>query len=241
MRYRHTLLGAAWAVLQPALTMAVFAVLFGQIGQLSPAGVPYPLFAYLGLVPWMFFSQVTTQGSTSLINSASLLTKVYFPRALLPAAVVGSAGLDLALALLMAGPLMAFYGRAPSPGLVLLPAFLALALALAVGLALWLSAVCVQYRDVRHTIPFVVQLGLFVTPVIYPLSLIRQGAGRFGLPGWVGALNPVAGPIEGIRWAVLGGELDGTVIAASVALTAAIVAGGWTYFRSAELSLADTV
>jgi len=236
VRYKQTALGAMWAVIQPLATMVVFSIIFGRLGQMPSDGVPYPVFSYAALVPWTYFAAALGSGAASLVGSQSLLSKVYFPRLVIPAASVLVPLVDAAIALAMLFVLMAWYGIAPTPALVWLPAFTALAVAAAAGASLWLSALNVKYRDVRYVVPFLVQFWLFVTPVIYPTSLVPAP--------WKAAygLNPMATVIEGFRWALIGAAPpDPAMVAASVASTGVLLWAGLRYFRRMEGLFADVL
>lgn len=236
VRYKQTLLGAAWAVLQPLLLMAVFSVFFGLLVRVPSEGVPYPLFALTGLVPWTFFANSLTRASSSLVGDAELLKKVYFPRLAIPVAAVAGQLLDLAVAF---GVLVAFalaYGVTPTPQLVWLPGLAALALVTAFGAGLWFSALNVQYRDVGHVLPFLVQVWLFASPVVYPASLVPER--------WrtLYALNPMVGVVEGFRWGLLGTDTrPGPLLAASAAAALVILITGLAYFRRVERGFADVI
>ncbi|MCG6962505.1 MAG: ABC transporter permease [Acidobacteria bacterium] len=242
VRYKQTLLGAAWAILQPTLTMVVFTIFFGRLAKIGSEGVPYPIFSYVGLLPWTFFAQGLTQSSNSLVGSSHLITKVYFPRLVIPLATVLAGVVDFALAFLVLLGLMAFYGVVPTVAVLALPAFFLLAFAVALGAGTWLSALNVEYRDVRYVVPFLVQIWLFVTPVIYPAKAVVGKLQELGLPGWLYGLNPMVGVVEGFRWALLGiGTPPGPVIWASVAVTAVALVAGAAYFRRMEKTFADVV
>jgi len=234
VRYKQTVLGAAWAVLQPLLTMAVFAVFFGYFGRLPSDGLPYPLFAYAALLPWSLFASAVTEASHSIVANRGLITKVYFPRVIVPLAPLLVALVDFAIAAAILVVLMLLYGVVPGPAILLAPGFVLLAAVTALGAGAWLSALDVRYRDVRHTIPFLVQLWFFATPVAYPASLLPEP--------WrtLYGLNPMVGAVEGFRWAVLGGaRAPGAGLALSVAAALALLAGGLWYFNRAEESFAD--
>lgn len=236
VRYKQTALGAAWAVIQPFLTMVVFSVFFGRLAKMPSDGVPYPIFAFAALVPWTFFANGLTQSANSLVGSANLLKKVYFPRLTVPIATVMSEGLDLMLALVVLGGLMRFYQMPLTPSVLMLPLFLLLCLATSLGVGLWLSALNVQFRDVRYVVPFITQFWLFATPVAYPSSLLSEP--------WrtVYGLNPMTGVVEGFRWALLGtGPRPGAMLAASWVTAIAVLAGGAMYFRRMEKRFADVV
>jgi lipopolysaccharide transport system permease protein len=242
VRYKQTVLGAAWAILQPLATAAVFTIFFNRIAGISSDGVPYPLFAYCGLLVWTFFAQGITASSTSLVGSANLITKVYFPRLVVPISSILAGVVDLAVAFPLLLVMMAFYGTWPGPAVLLLPFLVLLAFIASLGVGLWLSALCVNYRDVRHVVPFLVQLWLFVTPVIYPASKVGPAFARAGLPAWLFGLNPMAGVVEGFRAVLLGtGGPVAALVAASTVSALALFVSGTFYFRSVERSFADVV
>lgn len=242
VRYKQTVLGAAWAILQPFLTMVVFTIFFGRLAKIDSQGVPYPVFSYAALLPWTFFAQALTQASNSLVGSSHLITKVYFPRMVVPLAAVLGGLVDLAFASVVYVPLMLFYGIVPGAAVVTIPLLLLLVLATATGTGLWLSALNVEYRDVRHAVPFLVQLWLFVTPVIYPTAFVTSSLTRLGLPAWLYGLNPMVGAVDGFRWALLGvGELQGPVMTASCICAAALLVSGAFYFFRVERGFADVV
>jgi lipopolysaccharide transport system permease protein len=242
VRYKQTALGAAWAILQPLLTAAVFTILFGRLAGIPSEGLPYPLFAYGGLLAWTFFAQGLTQSAASLVGSANLITKVYFPRLVIPIGAVLAGLVDLLVALPVLGLLLAWYGRSPGPELVYFPAFLLLALLTVAGAGIWLAALNVEFRDVRYVVPFLVQLWMFVTPVIYPTSTVVRELERLGLPGWVAGLNPMAGVVEGFRWSLLGAPSPSAgLVAASTITAVALAFSGTLYFRHVERSFADVV
>ncbi len=242
VRYKQTTLGAAWAILQPLMTAAVFTIFFGRLAGIASDGLPYPLFSYSGLLVWMFFAQGLSQSSNSVVGSAQLITKVYFPRLVIPIAAVLSGLVDLAVALPLLAVMMWYYGIWPGMAVLAVPFLALLALVAATGVGLWLSALNVEYRDVRYVVPFLVQLWLFVTPVIYPASVLAPRLQRLGLPPWVWGINPMAGVVEGFRWAVLDAPTSpGPIIAASVVVGLALLLSGAWYFRRAERSFADVV
>ncbi len=242
VRYKQTALGAAWAILQPLLTAAVFTIFFGRLAGMPSDGLPYPLFAYSGLLIWTFFAQGLSQSSNSLIGSANLITKVYFPRLVIPLAAILGGLVDLAVASPLLVVLMWHYGVWPGPAVLAVPGLILLAVAAASGLGIWLAALNVEYRDVRYAVPFLVQLWLFVTPVIYPASKATTIFERVGLPAWLWGLNPMAGVVEGFRWAVLGAPTDPRgLIAASAGASLALLFAGALYFRRMERSFADVV
>ncbi|MDP8910295.1 MAG: ABC transporter permease [Chloroflexota bacterium] len=235
VRYKQTALGATWAVLQPVLTMVVFSVFFGRLAGVPSEGLPYPLFAFAALVPWTFFASAVTLAGNSLVEQERILAKVYFPRLIVPSAAVLASLVDFAIAFVVLLGLMAVYGIVPTAAILALPLLVVLAAATALAVGLWLSALNVLYRDVRYVIPFVVQLWLFISPVAYPSSLVPEP--------WdaIYGINPMAGVIDGFRWALLGGEAPGTMLVVSVLVTAALLVGGLLYFRRMERSFADVV
>ncbi|HEX3236600.1 MAG TPA: ABC transporter permease [Gemmatimonadales bacterium] len=236
LRYKQTALGAAWALLQPLLTMVVFAVIFGRLARLGSDGLPYPLFALLALVPWTYFANALTQAGNSLVDQQQLLTKVYFPRLLLPLAAVIAGLADLAIAFLLLLLVLTWYGIPLSIRLLAAPGFVLLAVASAIAPGIWLAALNVRYRDVRYAIPFLVQIWLFATPVAYSSSLVPER--------WrpLYGLNPMAGVVDGFRWMIAPAAPGlGTGFAASVAAVVVLFLGGLYFFRRMERSFADVV
>lgn len=243
VRYKQTALGAAWAVLQPVMTMLVFTLLFGKLAKIGSDGLPYPIFSYAGLLPWTFFAQGLSHSSDSLVGSAHLIRKVYFPRLVIPASSVLSGVIDFAIAFTVLIGMMIFYGIRPSANLFLLPIPIALAFGSSLGVGMWLSALNVEYRDVRYAVPFFVQIWLFLTPVIYPASKVTSKLAELGLPGWLYGLNPMAGVVEGFRWSLLGtaGTGPAALMAASAVVMVTLLASGAYYFRRMEKTFADVV
>ncbi len=236
VRYKQTVIGVAWAILQPLMTMFILTLIFGTFVKIPSDGIPYPLFAYAGLLPWTYFSEATVRSSGSLVSDANLLRKVYFPRLIIPLAAAITPAVDLALAFLVMLGLMVLYGVTPTANALFLPLFLALAFAIALAVGLWLSALNVKYRDVRHTVPFVVQVWMYATPIVYPISMVPENW-RFLL-----ALNPMAGIIEGFRWGLLGKESpDFGVMTASTLVVIALLFSGLVFFRRMERIFADVV
>lgn len=235
IRYKQTLLGASWAIIQPLATMLLFTLFFGRLARVPSDNIPYPAFAYAGLLPWTFFSNAITNAGNSLIGSSSLITKVYFPRVIIPAAAVLAGLLDFAVAFLLLIPLLLYYHVALSWKVLLIPLFTLQATLLALGAGMWLSALNVKYRDVRYALPFIIQLWLFASPVIYPASIMPE---RWK---WVLALNPMTGIIEGFRACLFGREFQPATILSSVAITMVILAYSFFAFRRAEDSFADIV
>ena len=235
VRYKQTALGLGWAVLQPVLSMVVFSIFLGRLAGVPSDGIPYPAFAYLGLLPWTFFSGAVTRGAMSLTGNAPLLTRVYFPRVLMPVSATLSALVDYAVASAVLVALMAWYRIAPSPGALLLLPLAALTALAATGAGMILAALNVRYRDVQYTVPFLMQVWMFATPVVYPSSLVPGGW------RWLFALNPMAGLIEGGRAAVVGSPLDAGALAVSAASAVALAAAGAWVFHRAERAFADLV
>lgn len=236
VRYKQTALGAGWAVIQPFFTMLVFSLFFGKLAKIPSDGVPYPIFAYAGLVPWMFFANGLTQSSNSLVDSANVIRKVYFPRLTIPVATVLSGLVDFSIAFSMLIVLMVYYGIYPTINVLWLPAFLLLALMTALGVGLWISALNVQYRDFRYIIPFIVQFWMFASPVAYSSTLLEEP--------WrtVYGINPMAGVVSGFRWALLGvNTKPGPIVFASLAAALVILVTGAFYFRRMEKKFADLV
>ena len=236
VRYKQTALGVAWAVLQPLMTMVIFTIIFGRIAGLPSDGVPYPLFALAGLLPWQLFAASLTGAANSLVGNAGLLTKVYFPRLIVPLAATLSTFVDFLVSCAVLVLLMLYYRVAPSPAIVALPLFFALALATAVGVGLWFAAMNVRYRDVQYVLPFLVQLWLFASPVAYSASLIHSPAGRA-----IYALNPMAGAIQGFRWALLGAPPPGPLVWPSVAVSVVLLVSGLFFFKRMEDTFADVI
>ena len=236
VRYKQTVLGAAWAIIQPFMTMVVFSLFFGRLAQIPSDGIPYPIFSYAALVPWTFFANGLSQSSNSLVGSANLIKKVYFPRLAVPIATILSGVIDFVLAFLVLLVMMFFYGIVPTANVVWLPIFLLLALVTSLGAGLWLSAMNVQFRDVRYVVPFLVQLWLFATPIAYPSSIIPEP--------WrtLYAVNPMVGVVEGFRWALLGVETrPGPMVIVSAIAAGALLVSGAFYFRRMEKTFADVV
>ena len=236
VRYKQTALGIGWAIIQPFFTMLVFSLFFGKLAKMPSDGVPYPLFAYAALVPWTFFSNGLIQSSNSLVNNANLLQKVYFPRLIMPISSILSSTVDFVFSFIVLIAMMLFYGILPTVNIVWLPFFMLLALGTALGGGLWLSAINVQYRDVRYVIPFLIQVWLFATPIAYPSSLLTEP--------WrtLYGLNPMVGVVEGFRWALLGTETaPGAAVVVSSFMAGILLVSGTFYFRRMEKTFADIV
>jgi lipopolysaccharide transport system permease protein len=236
IRYKQTLLGIAWAVLQPLATMAIFTIFMGKLAKIPSDSIPYSLFVFSGLLPWQLFSFGLTEASNSLLANAHLVTKVYFPRLIVPISAVLTGVIDFAAASLVLGILMAYHGYWPKQGIVVIPLLILFALAAALAVGLWLSALNVRYRDVRYTIPFLTQIWLYATPIAYPSSLIPE-RWRFFY-----GLNPMTGVVEGFRWALFGSHARvGPTIAVSVGTVFVSLLGGLVYFRRMEKHFADRI
>jgi lipopolysaccharide transport system permease protein len=233
VRYKQTVLGIGWSVLQPFLAMVVFTIFFGRLAKMPSDGVPYPLFSLAALVPWTYFAAAALNGSTSLVGNQHLLAKVYFPRVLVPLAAVLMPAVDLAVSFTMLLVLMAWYHVMPTAAVLLLPLYVALGVSAAFAVTLWTSGLSVRYRDARYVLPFIIQIWLFVTPVAYPASLVPE---RWRL---LYALNPMASVVEGFRSALLGTAGPGSMVVVAVVVVVAAVASGATYFRSVEGSIVD--
>lgn len=237
VRYKQTLLGAAWAIIQPFMTMIVFSLFFGGLAQIPSDGVPYPIFSYAALVPWTFFATGLSSSSNSLVGSANLIKKVYFPRLTIPIATVLSGAIDFVIAFLVLIVMMLFFGIVPTINVIFLPLFVLLAFVTALGVGLWLSAMNVQFRDVRYTVPFLTQFWMFITPIAYPSSLIENETLRA-----IYGINPMAGVVEGFRWALLGTDsAPGPVIIVSSVAAVSLLVSGLFYFRRMEKTFADVV
>ena len=236
VRYKQTALGAAWAIIQPFFTMLVFSLFFGRLAKIPSDGVPYPIFSFAALVPWPFFANGLSQSSNSLVGSSNLITKVYFPRLIIPISAVVSGVIDFALAMMVLFAMMIYYGVSPTINVLFLPLFVLLAFVTSLGVGLWLSALNVEYRDVRYVLPFVVQFWMFATPIAYPSTLLHDP--------WrtIYGLNPMVGVIEGFRWALLGTQTaPGPIIFVSSLAALIILLLGAFYFRRMEKTFADFV
>ena len=236
IRYRQTLLGAAWALLQPALTTIVLTVLFNRVANVPSQDVPYALFALCGIVPWTFFQTGVTLGSNSLVSGSDMVRKVYFPRLFIPGASVLAGTVDLAISIGLILVALVVYGRAPSLNIVALPVFVVFIVVVALATSCLLAAVNVRYRDVRFAVPFLLQLWLFATPIVYPSTLLK-GPWRI-----IAGVNPLAGVIEGFRWSILGtSPAPGFMLLVSVVSTTVLGLGALLYFGRVERTLADVI
>ena len=233
VRYKQTVLGVAWAVLQPVFTMIVFTVIFGKLAKMPSEGVPYPVFVYAGLLPWMFFSTAVTGASQSLVNQQSLLTKIYLPRLFVPTAAIGGGLVDLGVSFVVFAGLLIYFGVIPGWGVLAVPGLVLLTVVAALGVGLALAAITVTYRDFRYVIPFMVQVWLYLSPVIYPVSLVPPQW------QWLLAVNPMVGVIDGFRSSILGLPWNLPNLAISTLSACVMLAYGIFYFRKTERRFAD--
>ncbi len=236
VRYKQAVIGAGWAVFQPLISMLLFTAIFSYLAKLPSDGVPYPLFAYAGLLPWNFIAQATSRSGTSLVGESHLISKVYFPRLIIPLAAASAPAVDLVCALVMMIPLMLWFGVTPGWQILLFPVFVVIALLAALAVSLWFSALHVKFRDVGHIIPFFVQFWMFASPVVYPTSLIPER--------WrtLYCLNPVVGVVEGFRWTLLGQRAPALeTILPSICIVLLLFASGVVYFKRMERTFADVI
>jgi homopolymeric O-antigen transport system permease protein len=236
IRYKQTAIGAAWAVLQPLLTMLIFSLFFGRLAHIPSEGLPYPIFYYSALLPWMYFAAAMQNATSTIVENQRVITKVYFPRLALPLASILSGLVDFGVSFLMFVVLMIYYGIRPTTAVIWFPAFILLAILTALGVGLWLSALNALYRDVRYVLPFLVQFWLFASPVAYPASLVPPKW------RWLYGLNPMAGVIEGVRWSLTGHTSSpGRLIFVSAAAVLVLLVSGLAYFQKVETTVADVV
>jgi lipopolysaccharide transport system permease protein len=236
VRYKQTAIGAGWAILQPLLTMVIFTVVFGNLAKIPSDGLPYPIFTYTAILPWTYFAQGLNRSGNSLVGSAHLITKVYFPRLLMPLSALGAPTVDFLFSFLILLGLMAWYGIIPTWSVLALPLLLLLAILTAITAGLWLSPINVKYRDVSYTLPFLTQVWMYASPVVYPVSLVPEQW------RWLYSLNPMVGVIEGFRWALLGKQSpDLMVVAMSASVVLAFFFGGIVFFKRMERMFADVV
>jgi lipopolysaccharide transport system permease protein len=236
VRYKQTVIGAGWAILQPAMSVALFTMVFGNLGKIPSDGLPYAVFVYTALLPWTYFSSALSRSGASLVGNANLITKVYFPRLLIPVASVIAPAVDFLFAFVVLLGLIAWFGIVPTWGVLALPLFFVLAMVTALAIGLWLAPLNARYRDVGHTIPFLTQFWMFASPVVYPVSMIPEP--------WrlVYSLNPMVGVIEGFRWALLGKENPYFLsMLVSIAVVLVLLAGGIFFFKRMERTLADVI
>jgi len=235
VRYKQTALGAAWAIIQPLFTMVVFSIFFGGLAQIPSEGIPYPLFSLAALLPWTLFAEGLTRSTMSMITNQNIMTKVYFPRLIMPFSGILSPLVDFVVAFSILILMMVYYGFAPTLNVVFLPLFIIFAVITSLSVGLWLSALNVKYRDFQYTIPFLIQIWLFASPVVYPSSLLPDN--------WqiLYGLNPMAGVIEGFRWALLGTNPPGAMIWVSLGVVILLLVSGAFYFRRVEQYFADIV
>jgi len=235
VRYKQTVLGVAWAVMQPFFTMVVFTIFFGKLARMPTDGIPYPVSVYCALLPWQLFAFSLTESSNSVVANQRLLTKVYFPRLIMPIAAVSVGLADSAISFVVLLLIMAYYGIAPGMAALTVPVWALFAVAAAIGVGLWLSALNVRYRDIRYTLPFLTQIWLFVTPVVYPSSMVPAAWRPFY------ALNPMVGVVDGFRWALVGGPSPQATIGVSALVVLILLTSGLFYFRRTERTFADIV
>jgi lipopolysaccharide transport system permease protein len=239
VRYKQTVVGAAWAVLQPFLTMLIFSLFFGALAHIPSGGLPYPVFYYSALLPWMYFSASLQNATNKIVENQNVITKVYFPRLALPISAVISGLVDFAISFLLFVVIMIYYRIHPTRTILLFPVFLLLAVLTALGVGLWLSALNAIYRDVRYVVPFLVQFWMFASPVVYPSSLVMAKWPKWA---WLYGLNPMVGVIEGFRWSLTGtGNPPGRMLLASFAVVLVVLVGGLMYFQKMETTIADVV
>jgi homopolymeric O-antigen transport system permease protein len=236
VRYKQTALGVAWVAIQPLMTMVVFTIFFGNLAKVPSDGLPYPIFSFAALLPWQLFANALNNSSNSLVNNRDLITKLYFPRLIIPLSSIIAGLVDFFIAFLVLIAMMVYYGIVPTSAVFTLPLFILLTIATSTAVSLWLSALNVEYRDVRYTIPFLTQFWLFLTPIAYPSNLVPE---KWRL---LYGLNPMAGVVEGFRWALLGtSNVSWTIISVSVFIVIVLLVGGLVYFRRMERTFADIV
>lgn len=235
IRYKQTVLGFLWAIIQPLFMMVIFTIIFGGFAKIPSDGIPYPLFSFAALLPWMLFSEGLTRSTMSMVSNANIMTKVYFPRLIMPVSGILSPLVDFAVSISILVIIMAFYGFVPTINVIFLPLFILLALATSLGVGLWLSALNVKYRDFQYTVPFIIQIWMYASPVVYPASIVPESL------KFLYSLNPLAGVIEGFRWALLGTAMPGAMILVSVGVVILLLVTGAFYFRRMEQYYADVV
>lgn len=234
--YKQAALGAAWAILQPVFAVIIFSIVFGYIARMPSEGVPYPLFAFAGVLPWTYFAEAVRRAGTGLVNDAELVRKIYFPRLIMPLANVITPLVDFCLAFIVLLALMAFYGMTPSWKFLVVPPLMVVAALLALAIGLWLGPINVRFRDIKHTLPFLIQIWMYASPIVYPLSMVPEQW------QWAYSLNPMVGVIEGFRWAVFDqGEPNFAALGVSGLVIVLLLAGGLLFFRRMERSFADLI
>lgn len=235
VRYRQTVMGVLWAIIQPVFTMVIFSLFFGRLAKIPSDGIPYPIFSYTALVPWTMFANSLSQAANSLVNNPEMIKKIYFPRLLMPASAILASVIDFIFAFAVLLVMMFVYGISPAPRILLLPLFLLLAVISSLGASLWLSALNVQFRDIRYLIPFLIQTWFFATPIAYSSSLVPMP--------WriLYGANPMTGVIEGFRWVLLGREMEVATILASALVAGVLLVGGLYHFRRMEKTFADVI
>jgi lipopolysaccharide transport system permease protein len=234
--YKQALLGAAWAILQPLFAVVIFTIVFGYFARMPSEGIPYPIFAFAGVLPWTYFAEAVRRSGTGLVTDSELVRKVYFPRLIMPLANVISPLLDFCIAFVVLLMMMAFYGIAPSAKMLLVPFLMIIAALLALAIGLWLAPINVRFRDIKHTLPFIIQIWMYASPIVYPLSMVPEQ--------WQGlySLNPMVGVIEGFRWAVFDqGSPNFQALGISAAVILVLLAGGIVFFRRMERTFADVI
>jgi lipopolysaccharide transport system permease protein len=236
VRYKQAVLGIAWAIIQPLMTVVIFSVVFGQLANLPSEGIPYPVFSYAALLPWQLFSGALTRSGSSLVGNATLLTKVYFPRLIIPLSASMSGLIDFSISFVVLLGLMLYYGILPTWAILWLPLLVILVLVTALSVGLWLSAFNVQYRDVQHIIPFIIQAWMYGSPVVYSIELIPAGSWRI-----IYGLNPLTGVIQSFRWALLGANPPDELMVVSIGVVTILLVTGLYYFRRMEKIFADVV
>lgn len=234
--YKQAILGVGWAILQPVFAVAIFTIVFGYFARMPSEGVPYPLFAFAGVLPWTYFAEAVRRSGTGLVNDAELVRKVYFPRLIMPLANVISPLLDFCIAFVILLIMMAFYGIAPNAKMLLVPPLMVVAALLALSIGLWLGPINVRFRDIKHTLPFMIQIWMYASPIVYPLSMVPENW------RWAYSLNPMVGVIEGFRWAVFDkGEPNFMALAISGVMIVLLMFGGLVFFRRQERTFADVI
>jgi lipopolysaccharide transport system permease protein len=235
IRYKQTVFGFLWVILQPVIMMIIFSIIFGRFANIPSDGIPYPIFSFVALIPWILFSDGLSRSSTGMVTNAGVITKVYFPRLIIPISGVLSPLIDFFIASVILIIMMTYYRIVPTIGIIFIPFFILLAVVIAFAIGLWISALNVKYRDFQYTLPFLIQLGLYASPIVYPISMIPE---QYRL---IYGLNPMVGVIEGFRWALLGAKLPTIEIFTSIIIVIIILIGGLFYFKKMEQYFADVI